>query len=128
LKTEADIREQFRIAIQDVYAPQEIKNKVTNPTPGACGGTVSQQDESGQAGATTTHQTANPTLELQRATITTPPPGRDPTCEDCFNTLSDDEQASFLQQLPQQLPAASFSTVEELCNFLNQVPEETYPV
>jgi hypothetical protein len=33
LKTEADIREQFRIAIQDVYAPQEIKNKVTNSTP-----------------------------------------------------------------------------------------------
>jgi len=32
LKTEADIREQFRIAIQDAYAPQEIKSKVTNPT------------------------------------------------------------------------------------------------
>jgi hypothetical protein len=35
---------------------------------GNCGGTVSQQDESGQAGATTTHQTANPTIELQRST------------------------------------------------------------
>jgi hypothetical protein len=33
LKTDADIRKQFGIAIQDVYAPQEIKNKVTNPTP-----------------------------------------------------------------------------------------------
>ena len=31
-----------------------------------CGGTVSQQDESGQAGATSTHQSANQTLELQR--------------------------------------------------------------
>ena len=35
---------------------------------GNCGGTVSQQDVSGQASAPITHQTANPTIELQRAT------------------------------------------------------------
>lgn len=38
-----------------------------------CAGTVSQQDESGQASAPITSQTANPTIELQRATTTQPP-------------------------------------------------------
>ncbi len=32
---------------------------------GNCGGTVSQQDESGQASAPITSQTANPTIELK---------------------------------------------------------------
>jgi hypothetical protein len=40
---------------------------------GNCGGTVSQQDESGSASAPITHQTANPTIELQRSTTTTQP-------------------------------------------------------
>jgi hypothetical protein len=35
---------------------------------GNCGGTLSQQDESGHASAPITHQTANPTLELKRST------------------------------------------------------------
>ena len=38
---------------------------------GNCGGTVSQQDESGQASAPITSQTANPDIELQRATTYT---------------------------------------------------------
>ena len=57
---------------------------------GNCGGTVSQQDESGQASAPITHQTANPTIELQRATTSTPPPGvGDPQadCEACFQPV-----------------------------------------
>src|SRR5688500_9491478 len=33
-----------------------------------CGGTVSQQLESGQASSPITHQTADPTIEVQRAT------------------------------------------------------------
>lgn len=33
LETEDNIRKQFRIAIQDMYTPQEIEHKVTNPTP-----------------------------------------------------------------------------------------------
>ena len=62
---------------------------------GNCGGTVSQQDESRQAAATTTHQTANPTIELQRATTTsTQPPLTANTCEDCFNILSPAQQAA----------------------------------
>ena len=41
---------------------------------GNCGGTVSQQDESGSASAPITHQTANPDIELQRATSTSAQP------------------------------------------------------
>ena len=41
---------------------------------GNCGSTVSQQDESGSASAPVTSQTANPTIELQRATTTTEEP------------------------------------------------------
>jgi hypothetical protein len=37
---------------------------------GNCGGTVSQQDESSQASAPITHQTANPTIEVQQSTTT----------------------------------------------------------
>ena len=57
---------------------------------GNCGGTVSQQDESGQASAPITSQTANPAIELQRSTTTTPPPGlgASMTCEECFDILS----------------------------------------
>ena len=68
---------------------------------GNCGGTVSQQDESGSASAPITSQTANPTIELQRATTTQPPPTEEPpgpegfgtvefsilSCDDCRNPL-----------------------------------------
>ena len=57
---------------------------------GNCGGTVS-----GQASAPITHQTANPTIEVQRSQ---PPPDTETppeTCEDCFNMLTDDEQMAF---------------------------------
>jgi hypothetical protein len=65
---------------------------------GNCGGTVSQQEKSGQAGATTTHQTANPTIELQRATTTQPPLTATPleNCAECFSILNSTEQAQFL--------------------------------
>ena len=56
---------------------------------GNCGGTVSQQDESGQASAPITHQTANPTLEVQWSTQ--PPDTETPTthtCDDCFDMLT----------------------------------------
>jgi hypothetical protein len=46
---------------------------------------VSQQDDSGKASAPITHQTANPTIEVQRSQ---PPPDTESppkTCEDCFN-------------------------------------------
>jgi hypothetical protein len=91
---------------------------------GNCGGTVSQQDESGQAGATTTHQTANPTIELQRATTQSPPTGNPPqTCEECFDALNATQQSAFeaeIAQVPSPLPSPPFTaplptTIEQLC-------------
>jgi hypothetical protein len=92
---------------------------------GNCGGTVSQQDESGQAGATTTHQTAKPTIELQRSTTQSPITGNPPqTCEECFDVLTATQQSAFeaeLAQDPSPLPSPPFtgdplpSTIEELC-------------
>jgi hypothetical protein len=95
---------------------------------GNCGGTVSQQDESGQAGATTTHQTASPTIELQRATSTTQPPlTATPVdnCVACFSTLTTAEQAQFLINVKDQFPTVDttmgFSNaIEELCKLLEQ--------
>ena len=55
---------------------------------GNCGGTVSQQDESGQASAPITSQTANPTIELQRATTTQPPLTGTPPTEQGANNAS----------------------------------------
>ena len=56
---------------------------------GNCAGTVSQQDESGSASAPITSQTANPDIELQRATSTSAqPPLTGESCEDCFDSLT----------------------------------------
>lgn len=89
---------------------------------GNCGGTVSQQEESGQASAPITHQTANPTIEVQRSQ---PPPDTESppeTCEDCFNMLTDAQQSAFEAALSSTtFPAPPFSgsgtvtTIEELC-------------
>ncbi len=94
---------------------------------GNCAGTVSQQDESGSAAAPITSQTANPAIELQRATTTSPPVTgeQDPvtTCVNCFNALTDDQQAAFEAQLPTQV-APSITTIEELCEFMDRHPED----
>ena len=89
---------------------------------GNCGGTISQQDESGQASAPITSQTANPTIELQRATTTQPPDTGTPpqTCEECFDVLNDDQQAAFEQSIQlDPLPSPPFpsaiTTIEQLC-------------
>ena len=89
---------------------------------GNCGGTVLQMDESGQASAPITHQTANPTIGVQRSQ---PPPDTETppeTCEDCFNMLTDDEQMAFETALSRTtFPTPPFSgsgtvtTIEELC-------------
>ena len=88
-----------------------------------CGGTGSQQDESGQASAPITHQTANPTIELQRATTSTPPPGvGDPQadCEACFQPVVDNElQGGFLDALHSlDQNFANANTIEEVCMVL----------
>lgn len=97
---------------------------------GNCGGTVSQQDESGQAGATTTHQTANPTIELQRST-TQPPLTTTPVenCATCFSTLTSTEQAAFLNRVNERFPTIDtpmgFSNaIEQLCELFETNAED----
>jgi hypothetical protein len=92
---------------------------------GNCGSTVSQQDESGQASAPITSQTANPAIELQRATTTTPPPGlgASMTCEECFDILSATQETAIEQLLAGEnnplddvlWGANPPTTIEELC-------------
>ena len=93
---------------------------------GNCGGTVSQQDESGSASAPITSQTANPAIELQRTT-TSPPVTGEPNpvtaCQNCFNVLTDDQQAAFEAQLPIQIDD-TIHTIEELCEFIDQNPDD----
>ncbi len=91
---------------------------------GNCAGTVSQQDESGSASAPITSQTANPDIELQRATTTTSPPGlgASMTCEECFDILSAAQETAVEQLLAgSNNPLGPVwgsnppTTIEELC-------------
>ena len=76
-----------------------------------CGGTVSQQEESGQASAPITHQTANPTLELQRSQPSeTQPPPPNLSCEVCLGMLTAEQQQDFAEALNEP-------TIEEFCEF-----------
>jgi hypothetical protein len=93
---------------------------------GNCGSTVTQQDESGQAGATTTHQTTNPTIELQRSTSTAQQPLTGDTCEECFDSLTAAQISEFENRLPENF-GSSVTTIEQLCDFLASEPEETVP-
>ena len=84
---------------------------------GNCGGTVSQQHESGQAAAPITSQIANPAIELQRATTTSQPGlGASMTCEECFDSLTATQLSQFEESLSPTFP--SVTTIEELCDFL----------
>jgi hypothetical protein len=88
---------------------------------GNCGSTVSQQDELGQAGATTTHQTANPTIELQRST--TPLTGTG-NCPACFNPLTDAQLSEYerlLQDRSVTLFGRELTTIEDLCTLLRNI-------
>jgi hypothetical protein len=91
---------------------------------GNCGGTVSQQDESGQAGATTTHQTANPTIELQRTT--TPLVGIG-DCTACFNRLTDAQLSEYERLLEDRsvtLFGTELTTIEDLCTLLRNIVQQ----
>jgi hypothetical protein len=94
---------------------------------GNCAGTVSQQDESGSASAPITSQTANPAIELQRATSTSAqPPLTGESCEDCFDSLTAAQVSEFETRLPENF-GSSVTTIEELCDFLAAQPEESLP-
>jgi hypothetical protein len=86
---------------------------------GNCGGTVSQQDESGSASAPITHQDANPTIELQRAT-TTQPPLTGETCAECFDPLSAQQISEFESRLP-DIFDPTVTTIEQMCTALGNV-------
>ena len=92
---------------------------------GNCGGTISQQDESGQASSPITSQTANPAIELQRATTTQPPlTGTPPTgagCEQCFSLLSATQQQQFEGLLSRGGVAPDVDTIDQLCALLIQL-------
>jgi hypothetical protein len=94
---------------------------------GNCAGTVSQQDESGSASAPITSQTANPDIELQRATSTSAqPPLTGESCEDCFDSLTAAQVSEFETRLPENF-GSSVTTIEQLCDFLAAQPGESLP-
>jgi hypothetical protein len=93
---------------------------------GNCGSTISQQDESGSASTPITHQTAIPTIELQRATTTTQPPliGTGGNCTACFDPLTDaqkSEYESILQDRSVTIFGRELTTIEELCTLLRNI-------
>jgi hypothetical protein len=96
---------------------------------GNCGSTISQQDESGSASTPITHQTANPIIELQRATTTQPPLTGPPTtqgCEGCFDVLPATQQSAFETEIPGEFPG--LSTIEQLCaHLVNLIISEENP-
>jgi len=96
---------------------------------GNCGSTISQQDESGSASTPITHQTANPIIELQRATTTQPPLTGPPTtqgCEGCFDVLAATQQSAFETEIPGEFPG--LSTIEQLCaHLVNLIISEENP-
>jgi hypothetical protein len=121
-----------RYGVSDASQAAAVSNSCLNPILDSntidnvigvanCGGTVSQQEESGQASTPITHQTANPTIEVQRAT-TTQPPLTGETCEDCFVPLSSEQVTEFESELPEI--DGSVTTIEQLCAFLEDVEDD----
>ncbi len=91
---------------------------------GNCGGTVSQQDESGSASASVTSQDANPTIELQRSTAQPLLTGTGGNCTACFDPLTPaqlSEYESILQDRSITLFGREITTVEELCTMLRNI-------
>ncbi|MGH9976075.1 MAG: hypothetical protein ACRD8Z_09620, partial [Nitrososphaeraceae archaeon] len=101
---------------------------------GNCGGTVSQQDESGQASAPLTHQTANPTIELQRATTSAQPGlGVTEDCQGCFELVDNNDEFLALIALNDgltnlnsspQSPNNMVTSIEELCDLLDRLDND----
>jgi hypothetical protein len=89
---------------------------------GNCGSTVSQQDESGSAAAPITSQTANPTIEVQRAT-TTQPPLTGETCAECFDPLSAQQISEFESLLPDIFDDSTVTTIEQMCAELGDIQD-----
>jgi hypothetical protein len=123
-----DSTSQAAAASNECLNPILDSNNIDNAVGvGNCAGTVSQQDESGSASAPITSQTANPDIELQRATTTSAqPPLTGESCEDCFDSLTAAQVSEFETRLPENF-GSSVTTIEELCDFLAAQPGESLP-
>jgi len=99
-------------------------NMISN---GNCGGTVSQQGRSGQASTPTTVQSANPIVEVQRATTAQPPlTSTGGNCTACFDPLSASQKSELLIVLSEgrspTIPP-TVTTIAQLCEFLRGLSE-----
>lgn len=116
----------------DLSQAASVRNSCLNPTSdsntnsnmvsnGNCGGTVSQQGQSGQASSPTTVQNANPTIEVQRATTTAQPPltTTGGNCTACFDPLNATQKSELLIALSDDnLIPPTTTTIAQLCEFL----------
>jgi len=114
-----------------------VRNSCLNPTSdsntnsnmvsnGNCGGTVSQQGQSGNESTATTVQNANPAIEVQRSTTAAQPPltSTGGNCTACFANLTA-AQKSYFEGLLQSNSMGDFgiqiNTIEQLCTFLENI-------
>jgi hypothetical protein len=104
-------------------------NMISN---GNCGGTVSQQGKSGQASTPTTVQNANPTIEVQRGTGTSPEVGLESPGDACIASFSPNGDFIFQSNIQEDIFLQSFNalaglntqpvhTLQELCTYLSVV-------
>ncbi|HEY7082708.1 MAG TPA: hypothetical protein VH500_23705 [Nitrososphaeraceae archaeon] len=96
-------------------------NMISN---GNCGGTVSQQGQSGQASNPTTVQDANPTIEVQRSTSQPPLTTTRGNCTACFDPLTPAQITEFettLRHNSMAIFGKNITTIEQLCTFLENI-------
>lgn len=92
---------------------------------GNCGNTVSQQEGGGEASSPITLQIASPTIEVQAPPTEQPEPPEPQTCEECFTAFLTPEQ---IEAFEETLSAMTiFSTIEEVCEELEDLPPEALP-
>jgi hypothetical protein len=103
-------------------------NMISN---GNCGGTISQQGDSGQASTPTTVQNANPNIEVQQSTSTqSSVTGTHTTCTQCFDMLNATQKQAANQNLAGEFVFHSgvlppgITNLVELCNAWNKLTEE----
>ena len=70
---------------------------------------------------------------MQRATTTSPPLAEEPdpitTCQNCFNVLTDEQEAEFESQLPSSnIGDGTINSIEEMCEFIDQNPGDAFDV
>jgi hypothetical protein len=101
-----DTTSQAAAGSNDCLNPIFDSNTIDNVIGAAnCGGTVSQQGESGQASSPITLQIASPRIEQSAQPPTPPTPPTGP-CEECFAVLTPDQIAAFEEEIGMTIPEA----------------------